>query len=90
LVELRRYFSKFIDLFDDVFVLDTLQQRLDQRPQDEWRSKSSERDLIVRLHRAKDDIPRSSVVMDATRPITDVVDEIRRHAGLMESGGDAY
>ena len=56
-----RNFSKFIDLFDEVFVLDidleTLHRRLDQRPQDEWGSKPSERDLIVRLHRTKEDIP---------------------------------
>ncbi|KAA1426971.1 AAA family ATPase [Nocardioides antri] len=87
-----RNFSKFIDLFDDVFVLDvdldTLQQRLDQRPQDEWGSKPSERDLILRLHRTKNDIPRNGIVIDATRPVTDVVDEILRHSGLRVSSGD--
>lgn len=56
-----RNFSKFIDLFDEIFVLDvdldTLHRRLDHRPRDEWGSKQSERDLIVRLHWAKEDIP---------------------------------
>jgi hypothetical protein len=43
-----RNFSNFIHLFDEVFVLDidleTLHQRLDQRPHDEWGAKPSERD----------------------------------------------
>lgn len=81
-----RNFSKFIDLFDEVFVLDidleTLHRRLDQRPDDEWGSKRSERDLIVRLHRTKEDIPDNGVVIDATRPLADVVGEILRHVGL--------
>ena len=89
-----RNFSKFLDLFDEVFVLDididTLHQRLDERPQDEWGSKPSERDLIVRLHRSKEDIPSVGVVIDATRPLPDVVDEILRGAGLVDTiGGDA-
>lgn len=89
-----RNFSKFIDLFDEVFVLDidlaTLHQRLDQRPQDEWGSKPSERDLVVRLHRTKEDIPGAGVVIDATRPLADVVCEILRHVGLSATGrGDA-
>ena len=54
--------------------------RLDQRRQDEWGSKPSERDLVVRLHRTKEDIPGTGVVIDATRPLADVVDEILGHA----------
>ena len=87
-----RNFSKFIDLFDEVFVLDvdldTLHRRLDQRPPDEWGSKPSQRDLIVRLHRTKEDIPRIGAVIDATPPLAVVVDEILRHAGLIAIGGD--
>ena len=86
-----RNFSTFLDLFDEVFVLDidinTLHQRLDERPQDEWGSTQSERDLIVRLHRSKDDIPRVGVVIDATRPLPDVVDEILRTVGLADTLG---
>lgn len=78
-----RNFSKFIHMFDEIFVLDadldTLHRRLDQRPQDEWGSRQSERDLIVRLHRTKADIPRTGIVIDATAPISDVDDEILRH-----------
>ena len=86
-----RNFSKFIHLFDEVFVLDidreTLHRRLDQRPKDEWGSKPSERDLILRLHRSREDIPDTGVVIDARAPVTDVVDEILRHVGLTNAGG---
>lgn len=78
-----RNFSTFVDLFDEVFVLDvdveTLHQRLDQRPPDEWGSRPSERDLVMRLHRTKEDIPATGVVIDATRPLAEVVDEILHH-----------
>ena len=88
-----RNFSTFIDLFDEVFVLDvdpdTLHRRLDQRPRDEWGSKQSERDLILRLHRTKEDIPRTGVVIDATPPLADVVDEILSHTGLTRGDGGA-
>lgn len=80
-----RNFSRFIDVFDEVFVLDvdldTLYRRLDRRPHDEWGSHPSERELIVRLHRSKEDIPRTGVVIDATPPLTQVVDAILRHTG---------
>jgi dephospho-CoA kinase len=89
-----RNFMRFIGLFDEVFVLDidleTLYRRLDQRPQDEWGSKPSERDLIVRLHRTKEDIPSDGVVIDAAQSLTEVVDEILRHVGRRDPGvGDA-
>ena len=80
-----RNFSSFIDLFDEVFVLDvdlgTLHRRLDQRPLDEWGSRPAERDLVIRLHATKEDIPSTGIVIDATAPIADVVDVILRHAG---------
>jgi hypothetical protein len=79
-----RNFHGFLDVFDEVFVLDidtdTLHQRLCQRPPDEWGSKPSERDLIVRLHATREDIPAAGIVIDATRPLADVVDEILREA----------
>jgi len=87
-----RNFSKFIDLFGEVFVLDidleTLHRRLHQRPQDEWGSQPSERDLIVRLHRTKEDIPGTGVVIDATRPLADVVGDILRHVELSDARRD--
>lgn len=85
-----RNFSKFIGLFDEVFVLHidlkTLHSRLDQRPQDEWGSEPSERDLIVRLHRTKEDIPSGGVMIDATRSLTEVVDEILCHVERRDLG----
>ncbi|MEZ5087658.1 MAG: AAA family ATPase [Tessaracoccus sp.] len=75
-----RNFSQFIDLFDGVVVLDvdqaTLAGRLENRPADEWGSKPAERELILRLHQTKEDIPRDGTVIDATRPLPAVVDHI--------------
>lgn len=79
-----RNFSKFIDLFDGVFVLevdlDTLNRRLDERPEDEWggKGRKMERELIVRLHQTKEDIPKNGMIIDATVPIEEVVDAIVR------------
>ena len=79
-----RNFSKFQDLFDGVFVLeidlDTLNQRLDQRPDDEFGAQQPERDLIVRLHRTQEESPKNGILIDATAPLADVVDEILRRA----------
>lgn len=79
-------------MFDETFVLDidleTLHRRLDQRPHGEWGSKQSERDLIVRLHQSKEDIPRTGIVIDATPQIADVVDEILRLAAEIDVSGD--
>lgn len=77
-----RNFSKFIDLFDGVFVLEvdlpTLHRRLDARPDDEWGGgEPTERELIVRWHQAKENVPDGEVI-DATTPIEQVVDEILR------------
>lgn len=75
-----RNFQKFIKLFDGVFVLeidlDTLIRRLDRRPENEWGGKNAERELIMRLHRTKEDIPNNGIIIDATAPIAHVVDEI--------------
>lgn len=79
-----RNFPAFIDMFDGVFVLDvdagTRNRRLDRRPGDEPGSEPAERELILRLHRTKEDSP-PGIVIDATAPLTDVVDEILRLSG---------
>ena len=79
-----RNFSSFIDLFDGVFLFeidrDTLEQRLDERAEDEWGGEQTERDLVLRLHRTREDIPTSGIVIDATAPIARVVDEILRQS----------
>ena len=85
-----RNFAKFIDLFDGVFVLEvdlvTLNRRLDERPEDEWGGAGDERkrELIVRLHRTREGIPRNGTMIDATAPITGVVDAILRRAATAE------
>jgi hypothetical protein len=84
-----RNFSKFVDLFDGVFVLevdfDTLHRRLDQRGADEFGAQRSERDLIVRLHHTKEDTPENGIPIDATAPLEQVVDEILRMASASVS-----
>jgi hypothetical protein len=80
-----RNFAKFIDLFDGVFVLevdlDTMKQRIDERvaldPSD-WGGKPEERELAVRLHQTREDIPKNGIIIDATAPLARVVDEILR------------
>jgi hypothetical protein len=83
-----RNFSKFIDLFDDVFVLEvdlgTMNRRIDERvaldPTD-WGGKPEEREISVRLHQTKEDVPKNGVTIDATAPLACVVDEILRLSG---------
>ena len=74
-----RNFDKFIDLFDKVFVLDvdteTLKQRLDSRTVDDWGGTKKEKELILRLHATKEDIP-DGMIIDAARPLNEVVDAI--------------
>ncbi len=78
-----RNFSKFIHLFDAVFVLEvdlaTLERRLDARPDEEWGGGvATERERIVRWHQTKQDVPQDAIAIDATAPIEQVVDEILR------------
>jgi adenylate kinase family enzyme len=77
--------SKFIELFDGVFILDvdldTSLRRMDERvardPTD-WGGKPEEREISVRLHQTKEAIPKNGIIIDATAPIERVVDEIIR------------
>ncbi|TGG95446.1 nucleoside kinase [Natronospirillum operosum] len=75
-----RNFDRFIDLFDEVFVLEvdlaTLNQRLDARPEDEWGGRAQEREFIVRLQATGEDVPGNAITIDATRPLPCVVDDI--------------
>jgi broad-specificity NMP kinase len=79
-----RNYSKFIHLFDGVFVLEvdsaTLKMRLDNRPQDEFGGKKKEREFVLRLHQTKEDIPKDGIIIDAAVPIGQVVDEIVRQS----------
>jgi gluconate kinase len=80
-----RNFSKFLHLFDGVFVLEvdleTLNRRLDARTDSEWGGgRGVDRALIERLHRTKEDVPANGIPIDATAPLADVVAEILRIA----------
>ena len=83
-----RNFSQFSALFDGVFVLDvdleTCLRRIDERvardPTD-WGGRPEEREIIVRLHQTKEDIPTDGIIIDATAPLARVVDEILRQVG---------
>ena len=70
----------FIDLFDEVFILDidaaTLGRRLAARPTGEFGGSPHERELIVRLHATRWGLPRNGVSIDATAPSQRVVDDI--------------
>lgn len=75
--------AMFLDLFDEVFVLEvdaeTLNRRLAVRPDDEFGRGPEERALVLRVHETREDLPAGAVSIDATRPISDVVDEILRY-----------
>ena len=53
-------------------------RRLDQRPEDDWGWRPEERELILRLHHTKEEIPKVGTIIDAAVSITQVVDEILR------------
>jgi len=82
-----RNFDCFIDLLDEVFVLevdlDTLNRRLALRPEDEWSGSPSVGESNARLqHASKEGIPNNAIVIDATAPIERVVDAILGYAKL--------
>ena len=94
-----RNFKLFIDLFDAVFVLDvdidTLNQRLAARPEDEFGGRPAERELIARLHATKEDIPKNAVSIDAIAPLCSLLTRFSRNAegrikGAFRLGGDGH
>jgi broad-specificity NMP kinase len=77
--------GRFIDLFDGVFVLeidlDTLNQRLAARPENEWGGTASEGESFARLqHETKEGLPENAIPIDATAPLSSVVDTILENA----------
>lgn len=82
-----RNFRQFIDLFDGVFVLqvdvETLKKRLASRPEDEFGGRPAERELVLRLHATREDVPEGATVVDATAPLAVVVDDILSRCGEM-------
>lgn len=76
LLRRSRNFASFLDLLDEVFVLEidieTLHRRLDAR-RDEFGNQPEERALVLRLHRAHEDLPCGGVSIDAIRSVTEIV-----------------
>ncbi|WP_410788246.1 AAA family ATPase [Kribbella sp. C-35] len=74
-----RNFAKFLDVFDQVIVLDvdteTLKRRLVAREADDWGGNDEQKEFIVRLHATKADLPQGTVI-DTARPLDEVVDAI--------------
>jgi broad-specificity NMP kinase len=81
---------RFIDLFDEVFVLEldaaTLDRRLATRGDDEFGGKPQERALVARLHASRADLPARAVSIDATQPLATVVDAILAACAAVEAG----
>jgi adenylate kinase family enzyme len=71
---------RFIDLFDQAFLLevdlDTLDQRLAARKGDEFGGTPAQRAIVVQVHATGEGLTRNAVKIDATRPVEQVVDEI--------------
>jgi adenylate kinase family enzyme len=89
-----RNYPKFIELLNGVFVLevdrDTVNRRISERvaidPTD-FGGTSEERELIERLHQTKEDIPSDGILVDATAPLSIVVDEILRLSNAKNKSG---
>ena len=80
--------DRFIDLLDGVFVLeidlDTLNQRLAARPEDAWGGSASEGESFARLqHATKEGLPTNAIIIDATAPLSRIVDTILDHANVV-------
>jgi len=89
-----RNLDRFIDLLDRVFVLEidlnTLNERLALRPDDEWGGPASDGASNARLqHAKKEAVPENAIRIDATASIENVVDVILSKCpprGLSSSG----
>ena len=62
--------------------VDTLQRRLDRRTDDDWGATPEERRFTLERHRTKDDLPERGIVLDATVPLSRLVDELLAHCDL--------
>jgi hypothetical protein len=56
------------------------------RDSTDWGGKPEEKELLARLHRTKDDVPKGGIVIDATAPIERVVDEILEKCNQVTDG----
>jgi len=85
-----RNFRRFIDLFDEVFVLDvdaaTLLRRLAARPEDEFGGNLAERQFVLQLHATKEDLPVGASAIDSSRSLGVVVDDILARCNVPKAG----
>ncbi len=86
--------DRFIDLFDEVFVLDidldTLNRRLAARPETEWGGTAEEGETFARYqHETKEGLPKNAIIFDATAPLASVVDEILAYTIAKGTGENA-
>jgi dephospho-CoA kinase len=87
-----RNYHKFIDRFDGVFVLEvdleTSLRRIDERvaldPTD-WGGRPEEREISKRMYQTKEGVPNNGIIIDATAPLAQVIDEILRQIEANES-----
>jgi hypothetical protein len=80
--------DRFIDVMDGAFVLeidlDTLNWRLAARPEDAWGGTASEGEAFARLqHATKEGLPTNAIIIDATAPLSSIVDTILANASLV-------
>ena len=79
--------DRFIGLFDGVFVLeidlDTLNRRLAARPETEWGGTAEEGESFARFqHATKEGLPTNAISIDATAPLSSIVDTILEMSSL--------
>ena len=80
--------DRFSAVWDGVFVLaidlETLNQRLAARPPDAWGGSASEGEAFARFqHATKQGLPSNAISIDATAPLSSIVDTILEHANLV-------
>ena len=80
--------DRFIDVWDGVFVLAidlaTLNRRLAARPADAWGGSAREGEAFARFqHATKHGLPTNAIIIDATAPLSSIVDTILEHASLV-------
>ena len=80
------YFAKIFNLrIDD----DTMRRRLQERTNNEFGKQPEELELMLRLNRS-DEKPAGAVDVDATQPLTDVVDDLLRLANCGTVMSDSW
>src|SRR6476646_9113361 len=80
--------DRFIAVWDGVFVLAidlaTLNRRLAARPADAWGGSASEGESFARFqHATNEGLPTNAISIDATAPLSSIVDTILEHANVV-------